>query len=75
MKQSEQVVLRDTSGSRQTHMKGKEARAPTVAHTPLHGYIVAPPGPVSHIHIQKVQQHRANLGTDAEDSIGSVSHC
>lgn len=53
MKQSEQVVLRDTSGNRQTHMKGKEARAPTVAHAPLPGYIVAPPGPISHIHIQR----------------------
>lgn len=66
MRQSEQVVLRDTSGNRQAQIKEEDDWAPIVIRPPLHGYIVAPPGPITHIHIQKVQQHRATPGTDAK---------
>lgn len=66
MRQSEQVVLRDTSGGRQARIKEKEGWAPIVTRPPLHGYIVAPPGPITHIHIQKVQQQCATPGTDAK---------
>lgn len=66
MRQSEQVVLRDTSGGRQAQIKGKEEWAPIVTRPPLHGYIVVPPGPISHIHIQKVQPQCATPGTDAK---------
>lgn len=53
MRQSEQVVLRDTSGSRQAKIKEKEDGGGTVTYLQLHGYIVAPPGPITSIHIQK----------------------
>ncbi len=66
MRQSEQVVLRDTSGGRQAQIKEKDDWAPIVTRPPLHGYIVAPPGPITHIHIQKVQQQCATPGTDAK---------
>lgn len=66
MRQSEQVVLRDTSGGRQAQIKEKEDWAPVVTRPLLRGYIVAPPGPITHIHIQKVQQQCATLETDAK---------
>ncbi len=66
MRQSEQVVLRDTSGGRQAQIKEKDDWAPIVTRPPLHGYIVAPLGPIIHIHIQKEQQQRAAPGTDAK---------
>lgn len=37
-----------------------------VTKLPLHGCIVALTGPISNIHIQKVQRQRATLGTDAK---------
>lgn len=66
MRQSEQVVLRDTSAGRQALIKEKEDWAPIVTRPLLHGYIVAPPGPITHIHIQEAQQQRATPGTDAK---------
>lgn len=62
MRQSEQVVLRDTSGGRQAQIKEKDDWAPIVTRPPLHRYIVAPPGPITHIHIQKVQLQCATRG-------------
>lgn len=53
-------------GSRQAQIKEEEDGAPIVTHPPLHGYTVAPPGPMTCIHIQKVQQQFAALGTDPE---------
>lgn len=63
MRLSEQVVLRDTSGIRQAQIKKKEDMVPTVTNLPLHGCIVALPGPITDIHIQKVQQLWATLKT------------
>lgn len=66
MRQSEQVVLRDTSGGRQPQIKEKEDWAPIVTLSPFLGYIVAPPGPITHIHIQKLQQYFATSGIDTK---------
>lgn len=66
MRQSEQVALRDTSGGRQAQIKERDDWASIVNRPPLLGYIVAPPGPITHIHIQKVQQQCATPGTDAK---------
>lgn len=64
MRQSQPVVLRDTSESRQPQIKEEGGRAPIVTRPPLHGYLVAPPGPITHIHIQKLQLQSTTLGID-----------
>ena len=66
MRQSEEVALRDTSVGRQPQIKEKGVQAPIVTRPPLHGYIVAPSGPITHIHIQKLQQQSATLGINAK---------
>lgn len=55
MRQSE-VMLRDTSGGRQAQIKKKEIQALIVTHPRVLGYIVAPSGAITHIHMQKAQQ-------------------
>lgn len=40
--------------------------APTVTYLLLHGCIVAPPGPITSIHIQKEQSRTPPWGTDAK---------
>lgn len=72
MRQSQPVVQRDTSDSRQTQTKEGGGRAPVVTRPPLCGSLVpvpSPPhhpGPITHIHIQKLQQPSVALGTHVE---------
>lgn len=70
MRQSEQVVLRDTSGITQAlKKKKKKGRRGPHCHQSTTAWmysIVALPGQIVDMHIQKVQQLWANLGTDAK---------